>query len=196
MNVLIVFNHPYKGSYCNAILDSVVKSLTNANHNIDLIHLDEEGFNPVMTQEDLLAFRNRKITDPKSIEYTNRMKKADHVIFIFPIWWEVMPAMMKGFIDKVIFPGSFYEYTNSGYFMFPIMKNIKEITVITTMNTPKIIYRLLYGNAIKKSFIKGTLKKTGYKNVKWISLNMIKSAGKEKRTKWLYDIESKFAKLR
>lgn len=196
MNVLIVFNHPYQGSFCNAILNSVQEGLKKSNHNIDLIHLDEDGFDPVMKQEDLLAFRNRKVTDPQSISYIKRLEQADQIIFIFPIWWELMPALMKGFIDKVIFPGSFYNYTSSGNFMFPLMKNIKKITVITTMNTPKPLYKLIYGNAVKKAFIKGTLNKTGYKKVKWINLAMVKSVSRERRGNWLANIENRFANLK
>ncbi len=67
-----------------------------------------------------------------------------------------MPAMTKGFIDKVIFPSSTYSYTKSGYGMETMLNNLKSTTVITTMNTPKIMYRFIYGNAIKKALIKGT----------------------------------------
>lgn len=104
MKVVIVFNHPYEGSYCNAILNSVSRGLEKANHQIDIIRLDKEGFNPVMTSQDLKAFRDKQPIDPKVMEYKQRLEKADHVIFIFPIWWELMPALMKGFVDKVIFP--------------------------------------------------------------------------------------------
>lgn len=196
MKVLIIFNHPYKGSYCNAILTSVQQGLMKAKHQVDLIHLDEDGFNPVMTGADLLAFRNRSVVDQASIKYIERIRQADHLIFIFPIWWELMPALTKGFIDKVLFPGSFYTYTESGHFMLPLMKQIKGISVITTMNTPSSIYRVIYGNAIKKSFIKGTLKKTGYKNVNWINLTKIKYVNQEKRQNWLNALENKFAHLK
>ena len=101
MKVVIVFNHPYEGSYCNAILDSVSRGLEQANNHVDIINLDKDGFNPVMTAQDLKAFRDKKPVDPKVIEYKNRLENADHAIFIFPIWWELMPALMKGFIDKV-----------------------------------------------------------------------------------------------
>ena len=61
------------------------------------------------------------------------------------------------------------------------------------MNTPKIIYRFLLGNAIKKALIKGTFKNMGYKNTEWISLNMVKQTTQEKRKKWLVNIENKFS---
>ncbi|WP_443939685.1 NAD(P)H-dependent oxidoreductase [Pedobacter sp. MW01-1-1] len=197
MRVVIVFNHPYKGSFCNAILQAVNQGLERANHEIDLIHLDEEGFNPVMTAADLKAFRDKKTIDPKVIEYKERLEKADHLVFIFPIWWELMPALTKGFIDKVMFPGVAYDYINrENTRMKPLLTKVKGISLITTMNTPKWLYYLLFGNAIKKAFILGTFFKMGYKNRKWISYNQVKAASKEKREKWLVRLENKFAILK
>ncbi len=195
MKVAIVFNHPYEGSYCNAILESVKSGLQTANHEIDIIHLDKEGFNPVMTAQDLKAFRDKEPVDTKVIEYKNRLEQANHLVFIFPIWWELMPALMKGFIDKVIFPGVAYDYVNgSNTRMKPLMTNIKGVTVITTMNTPRVLYRLVFGNAVHKALMRGTFWKLGYKNRKWISYNMVKQVSHEKRKSWLSKLENTFAK--
>lgn len=196
MKVVIIFNHPYDGSYCNAILKSVTLGLQQANHEIDLIHLDKDGFNPVMTAADLKAFRDKNPVDPKVISYKNRIEQADHLIFIFPIWWELMPALMKGFVDKVIFPGVAYDYTNaSNTRMKPLWSKLKGLTMITTMNTPNYLYALIFGNAIKKAMILGTFWKLGYKNRKWISFNEVKQVSKEKREKWLGDLENKFSNI-
>lgn len=197
MRVAIVFNHPYEGSFCNAILNAVSTGLQKGQHEIDLIYLDKDNFNPVMTSADLRAFRDKKPVDPKVIEYKERLEKADHLIFIFPIWWELMPALTKGFIDKVIFPGVAYDYTNKeNTRMKPLFKKLKGVTVITTMNTPKWLYFLLFGNAIKKALILGTFFKMGYKNRKWISFNQVKAVTKEKRNLWLISLQDRFAKLR
>lgn len=193
MRTLIVYNHPYDGSFCHSILDTVKKGILESGNEVDIINLDSDGFNPVMSGEDLLAFRNHKVVDKQAIDYIKRLKQADHLVIIFPIWWELMPAMMKGFIDKVIFPGSIYSYTKSGYGMKTMLNNLKSTTVITTMNTPKLVYKFVYGNAIKKALVKGTFKKIGFKNVKWISFNMVKSSSDKKRKKWLNNIEKKFA---
>ena len=128
------------------------------------------------------------------IEYKKRLSQADHLVFIFPVWWELMPALTKGFIDKVTFPGAAYEYKGR-YGMAPLFKNIKSITVITTMNTPGIIYRLIFGNAIKKALLTGTFWKTGYKNRKWISFNGVKMATDARRKKWLEKIERRFTRI-
>lgn len=193
MKTIIVYNHPYKGSFCNAILESVKKGALKAGHEVDIIDLDSDRFNPIMKEEDLLAFRNHQATDEQAIGYINRIKQADHLVLIFPIWWELMPAMTKGFIDKVIFPGSTYSYTKSGYGMQTMLNKLKSTTVITTMNTPKVMYKFIYGNAIKKALIKGTFKKSGCKNVEWISFNMVKASSEKTRKRWLNKVENKFS---
>jgi len=198
MKTAIVFNHPYQASFCSAILASVKTGLQKAGHTADVLHLDDEGFNPVMTAADLKGFAESKAVDPKVLEYQQRLQEADHLIFIFPIWWELMPAMTKGFIDKVIYPGIAYYNDRSGRIsrMVKAFEKIRSVTVITTMNTPSLMYRLLFGNAVKKALFTGTLWKTGYKNRKWISLNMVKFVSDEKRRNWLMAIEKKFAKLK
>lgn len=78
------------------------------------------------------------------------------------IGWELMPAMTKGFMDKVIFPGIAYDYKPNG-FMVKKWKKLKSITIITTMDTLGIVYRFIFGNAIRKAMITGTFCKMGYK---------------------------------
>ncbi|CAH0136101.1 FMN-dependent NADH-azoreductase [Pedobacter sp. Bi27] len=195
MKVVIVFNHPYEGSFGNAILNAVTSGLKDANHEVDLMHLDNDRFNPVMSKADLKAFVEHKPVDPQVIAYNERLEKADHLIFIFPIWWDLMPAMTKGFVDRVLTPGVVYDHHPRGFGLIPLLKNLKGVTVITTMNKPKIMYSLIIGNLIKKAMIKSVFKTMGYKNLKWISYNMVKAVSQEKRVKWITDIENRFSKF-
>lgn len=195
MRTVIVFNHPYEGSYCNAILGAVTKGLQKASHEIDLIHLDKDNFNPAMTSADLKAFVEHQPMDPQVIDYNERLKNADHLIFIFPIWWDLMPATTKGFIDRVLFPGVVYDHHPRGFGLVPLLKNLKSVTIITTMNKPRIMYSLLIGNLIRKAMLRSVFKTMGYKNLEWISFNRVKFVSQEKRVKWLNDMENKFSKL-
>lgn len=192
MRTVIVYNHPYEGSYCNAILSVVTDGLRKANHEIDLMHLDRDEFNPRMSAEDLKAFVAHQPIDPQVIDYGERLEKADHLIFIFPIWWDIMPATTKGFIDRVLSPGVVYDHHPRGFGLVPLLKNLKSITLITTMNKPKIMYSLLIGNLIRKVMLRSIFKTMGYKNLNWISYNMVKSVTHEKRVRWLNDLEKRF----
>ncbi|MGB3064320.1 NAD(P)H-dependent oxidoreductase [Sphingobacterium thalpophilum] len=195
MRTVIVFNHPHEGSYCHAILQSVTKGLQNAGHEVDLMHLDNDGFNPAMSKADLKAFVDHEPIDPQVIDYSERLKQADHLIFIFPIWWDIMPATTKGFVDRVLGPGVMYDHHPRGFGLVPLLKNLKSITIITTMNKPRILYALLIGNLIRKVMLRSIFKTMGYKNLHWISFTSVKSVSREKRIKWLSNLEKRFSKL-
>ncbi len=194
MRTVIVFNHPYEGSYCNAILSAVVKGLQKARHEIDLMHLDHDRFNPVMSKVDLEAFVKHKPVDPQVTDYHSRLEKADHLIFIFPIWWDLMPATTKGFVDRVLGPGVAYEHHPRGFGLVPLFNNLKSVTLITTMNKPQIMYSLLVGNLIRKAMLRSVFKTMGYKNLQWISFASVKSVSRERRENWLLKLENKFSK--
>jgi putative NADPH-quinone reductase len=203
MRVVIVFNHPYEGSYCNAVLQAATSGLQKAGHEVDLMHLDRDNFDPVMRSKDLSAFARAKNEgeaiyrdiDPQVLTYKQRLEQAEHLIFIFPVWWELMPAMTKGFIDKVIFPGITYDYAKSGLKMINRLTQLKGTTIITTQNTPALVYRLFFGNAIKYAMLRGTFWKTGFPKRKWINLCMVKFVSDKKREKWLMGVEKRFSEL-
>lgn len=196
MKVVIIFNHPHEKSYCNAILESVTKGLQSGQHEVDLIHLDNDGFNPGMSQADLKAFVAHKPVDPQVIDYNRRLVAADHLIFIFPIWWDQMPAMTKGFIDRVLSPGIVYDHHPRGFGLVPLLKKLKGVTMITTMNKPQIMYSLLIGNLVKKAMFSSVFKTMGYKNLNWISYHRVKSVDQKERQKWLIKLEDRFHQLK
>lgn len=196
MRTVIVFNHPYERSYCSAILNAVMLGLQKSGHETDLIHLDKDEFNPRMTSEDLKAFVEHRAVDTKVIDYQERLKKADHLIFIFPIWWDIMPATTKGFIDRVLSPGFACDHHPRGFGLVPLLQNLKSISIITTMNKPRIIYSLLIGNLIKKVMLKSVFKTMGYKNLSWINFTSVKRVSHEKRVKWLNDLEKRFSNFK
>src|SRR5690606_32263679 len=128
MRTVIVFNHPYEGSYCNAILESVSKGLQESGHEIDLMHLDNDAFNPAMSSADLKEFIGDSASDPQVTDYHDPLKKADQLVCIFPIWWDIMPATTEGFIDRVLSPGLAYDHQPTGFGLSPLLKNLKSVT--------------------------------------------------------------------
>ena len=198
MKTLIIYNHPHEGSFCSAIRDAVISGLDVGGHEYKVIDLDKDGFDPVMREKDLSAFVQASRNPGKEIEgldtlvevYVNKMRWAERIVMIFPIWWMTMPAMTKGFIDKVIFPGVAYKMAGSR--LQSTLNNLKQVVIITTMNTPADVYRDEFNNSLEGSLIKGTFNKIGIHDIKWISLNMVSQSGDEKRWIWLDEIENMF----
>lgn len=197
MKTLIVFNHPYGGSYCNAVLASVEKGLKDSAQPYRVINLDRDDFDPVMRAKDLIAFAGAgrigeealETVDEQVMEYKEHLEWAEHLVMIFPIWWMTAPAMTKGFIDKVIFPAIAYDM-DKGRLVSRLA--IRKVTIITTMNTPADIYKDMFNNSIEGSLIKGTFRQIGIEDVRWISLNGVKQATQDQRTEWLKDIYEYF----
>ena len=199
MKTLIVFTHPYKASYCHALMDAVKEGLKKGRHECKTIDLDKDGFDPVMRSKDLRAFAElgRGETaalselDPIVLRYKKKLEWAESLVMIFPTWWMTMPAMMKGFIDKVIFPGVAYEMDEGR--LKSRLRNLKQVTVISTMNTPANVYRDRFNNSLEGSLIKGTFNQIGIHDARWISLNMVKQVGEEVRAQWLEEVEERFS---
>lgn len=199
MKTLIVFNHPFDGSFCNAILKSAIEGLEKTGHAYDVINLDKDGFDPVMRSKDLLAFvtagkdkeKALAAIDPIILKYKAMLEEAEQLVMIFPIWWMTMPAMAKGFIDKVIFPAVAYDM--SGGALVSRLYKLKKVTLISTMNTPSEVYKTHFNNSLEGSLIKGTFNQIGIRNVEWINLDMVRQVGQERRTEWLMQIRDIFA---
>ncbi|MBB5868808.1 putative NADPH-quinone reductase [Allocatelliglobosispora scoriae] len=196
MKVKVVLSHPYDGSYCYALTQSVLAGLARGNHEVDFLHLEEDGFNPVMSAEDLRGYATGTAIDPKVHDYQQRTRDADYLVFIFPIWWELMPAVLKGYFDKVYLKGFAYEEGRGGRFTTPLTRT-KGVTIITTMTMPGFLYRIWFGNAIQRAMIRGTFHKIGMhrKTLTWINFDNVKSVSQDRRVGWLSGIENRFAGL-
>ncbi|MFB5676831.1 NAD(P)H oxidoreductase [Paenibacillus terreus] len=102
MKILTVVSHPRVNSLTFAVADRFIQGLTDAGHETELLDLHRSGFNPVMWEADEPDWSSdRKIYTPEVVAEMERMKNHDALAFIFPIWWYNLPAMLKGYIDRV-----------------------------------------------------------------------------------------------
>ena len=191
MHTLVILAHPYSKSYCHALYQRVVQQLEASGHTVDRLHLDAENFDPVMRGADLAVYALGKSADPAVAAYQARIDAAQQLVFIFPIWWEVMPALLKGFLDKVFTKGWAYEPSKFG--VKGHLTHVQRAVVVTTMNTPRWAYRLLYGDAVQRALVRGTLRKCGVRQVKWVSLSPVSHVDDAKRRAWLDRVASLFA---
>lgn len=199
MKRTLVCCHPYDKSLNAAIKSAIINVHKKNDVQLKVFDLYESQFNPVMSQKELREFSRARTKegihienlDPMAVEMAQEINESDELILLFPIWWELMPAQMKGFIDKVVFPGLFY--TNVSEFkMKAVSNNLKKVTVITTMNTPSLLYRIMYGSSINFALKYGTFRKLGVKTYRWMNLSSVKFKSQNKRQEYLKQIEKVF----
>jgi len=162
----IIFSHPWHGSFNKAILDTVTEELQNNQVSCQVIDLNKDGFNPVMTERELSVFAKGEFLDPLVGKYQNMLKDTDRLVFIFPLWWSGIPAILKGFFDKVMLKNFAYSATSKG--LKGNLTHIQSATVIVTGQVSKWHLKYVRGNPIQKTFIGVTLKNIGIKNAKWL----------------------------
>lgn len=192
MNVLIVYAHPYEKSFNHGILRRVEKTLKCKKVNFQVIDLYKDNFNPAYTAKELSLFKEGKTTDPNVQKYQQLLKKTDKMVFIFPIWWNDIPAIIKGFIDKVMKKQFAYKVGATG--VVGNLKNIKQV-VMTTSTSPTWYLKIFCGNAIKSVFIKSTLSQLGMKNITWINFGNIDKSSENSRQNHLKIISKKIKTL-
>lgn len=185
---LIIYTHPYDRSFNHAELDRVTAKLTEQGDPYQVIDLYHDGFNPAYDAEELRLFHSGQTHDPLVTQYLTQLKAADAVIFITPIWWNDLPGMLKGFIDKVMKEGAGLTHVVTKTGVKGTLTNIQKTYVLTTSTSPTFYLRFFCGNAIKKVFIRATLKQLGMQHVCWSNFGGITNASEEKRKDYLQKI--------
>lgn len=183
MKTVIVYAHPYEKSFNHAILQAEIERFQNDADDFQVIDLYADKFNPTFSKEGLKLFSLGKTDDPKVEEYQLIIKSADQLEFIFPIWWNDLPAILKGFIDKVF--TLHFAYVDTPRVVHGLLTNIKSVKIVTTSKSPTWYLKYFSGNAIKKVFINSTLKQAGINNVKWVNMGQIKKSSSKQREDFL-----------
>ncbi|GAF37009.1 NAD(P)H-dependent oxidoreductase [Lentilactobacillus farraginis] len=183
--IVLIYCHPYNQSFNHAVFVQLLHNLTRQHITTDVIDLYADHFNPVYDLEELRLFHDGKTHDPLVTKYLNLLKSADGIIFVTPIWWNELPSMLKGFIDKVMKEGEGLSHTVTKTGIRGELTNLKRAYVFTTSASPTFYLQLCCGNAIKKIFIKVTLKQLGIKSGIWYNLGGISNAPAAKRQAYL-----------
>jgi putative NADPH-quinone reductase len=208
MRLLLVLDHPYtidsaadvphRRSFSAALARAAIDGAISGGHEVDLIDLAADGFSPLMTAVDLAAWRQARVADPLVADYQERLFAADHLAFVFPVWWEAMPAATKGFLDRVLTKGVVFEELAgvSGNPFRSHLDRLRGVTVVSVMTTPHAAYRWWFGDPLTKIMFRGTFGKIGVKNLRWHNVDDASGSSSEHRSKVLRAVGERFTALR
>lgn len=183
--VTIVFSHPWHGSFNKSILDTITAKYDKINSPYQVIDLNKDNFNPVMTEADLAGYSKGVSNDPLVIKYQEILKNTTEIIFIYPMWWMDVPAILKGFFDKVMLVNFAFNYQNGWTTM---LNHIEKSTVITTSEQPTANFASS-GDTVN-DFIANSLYSTGMGKATWFNCEHVSSAPESHRQEFLKTIES------
>ena len=155
--VLILNGHPHRESLCHALAQAFAAGLTSE-ASVETLHLTDLKFDPIMR----FGFQKEQPLEPDLVQAQDQIKNADHLVFIYPNWWGSPPALLKGFLDRILLPGFAFKY-NSRAFPDQLLKG-KTSELIVTMDTPVWFYKYFLGAPGIKVMTKSVLGFCGVKN--------------------------------
>ncbi|RDI96621.1 flavodoxin family protein [Meiothermus sp. QL-1] len=123
MNALIVYAHPNPHSFNAAMRDMALRALSQAGHSVLLSDLYAQRFNPVLSQEELQG--QLEAVKPEM----EKLRRADLLLLQFPLWWYGMPAILKGWVDRVLAYGFAYDEAHS--FESGLLRGKKALLSVT-----------------------------------------------------------------
>ncbi|PIB35334.1 NAD(P)H dehydrogenase [Reichenbachiella sp. 5M10] len=180
--ILIVNGHPDKESFNYALAEAYQKGAAHAT--LDQLNLIDLVFDPNLNY----GYRKRTDLEPDLKKAWQKIKDADHLVWVFPMWWYSYPALMKGFIDRTFLPGHAFEFEEGKVLPKKILKG-KSARIIVTADTPRWYDYLWMRSPALNQFKKGTLQFCGIDPVRVTYIAPIKHSSAAFRDKWLQRIE-------
>ena len=148
MKISVILAHPRPGSFNHAIAMTVVETLRSSGHSVAIHDLYAEKFDPILPAEEIS--RDQKLP-PLVGQHCAEIANADGIVIIHPNWWGMPPAILKGWVDRVLRPGVAYQFaeTDSGEGVPEGLLRARAALVFNTSNTPKQREQEIFGDPLE-----------------------------------------------
>ena len=195
MRALVVYCHPVPESFNAAVRDATIRGLTNAGYEIDLLDLYAEGFDPVMSAQDRRNYHTPELNRVHVADHLERVKRADALVFVYPTWWYSQPAMLKGWIDRVLVPHETFGMPGMLRGLDRRLTNIRLLAAVTTLGCPWFWW-LWIGQPGRRILFAGIGEIIHAKaRWLWLGLHSMDTASAAARAAFLVRVERRFAGL-
>jgi putative NADPH-quinone reductase len=182
--ILIINGHPNCDSFNFGLFEAYKKGALTTGTDIKEIVIKDLKFNPNLQ----FGYQRRTELEPDLLDAWEKIKWADHLVWIHPVWWGGLPAITKGFIDRLFLPGFAFQYRENSVLWDKLLSG-KTGHIITTLDQPSWYYRFAFGRPSVNQLKKSTLEFCGVKPVKVTYIGPIKNSEISKQKEWLLKIE-------
>lgn len=189
--ILIIAGHPYAGSYSHALAQAYRQGAEAAGAQVAWLDLAAASFDPVLRH----GYQQRQPWEPALEAAWAQIVAADHLVWVFPLWWYGLPALVKGFIDRVFLPGKAFNYLPNRPLPEPLLRG-KSARLIVTADSPYWYYAWFIGAPLRSQFKRGTLGFCGVRPIHLTYLAPMRGASPAFLAKGLAKVEALGHELR
>ena len=194
MKVLVVYAHPLDDSFNAAIHRTVLDSLAAAGHEIDDLDLYGEAFDPVLSRQERRDYHDEARNRTRAGPYIDRLLATDAVVFVFPTWSFGVPAILKGWFDRVLIPGVSFKFQPDGSAK-QVLKNIRRIAAISTYGRPWWLVRVVVGDIPRRQITRHFRLVCGAPPTSYLALYNMNQATPERREAFLGRVRHAMTRL-
>jgi len=180
--IAVIVGQSRQGTFCEALAEAYATGARSAGHHVEVLHTARMTFDPILRE----AYVREQPLEPDLVEAHRAIMAADHLVIVFPLWLGAMPAILKGFLERILQPG-LIEPHRAGKFV-QLLKG-KSARVIMTMGMPGLVYRWWYGAHALQALKRNVLEFMGVAPVRSTLYGMVEAVGAEKRRQWLDEME-------
>ncbi|TDS12293.1 NAD(P)H-dependent oxidoreductase [Sphingobacterium paludis] len=182
--IIIINGHPRRGSFNTALAEAYRAGAIATGAQVRMLTVAELDFNPNLAE----GYHKRMHLEPDLLSAWEDILWADHLVWIHPVWWGGLPALLKGFIDRLFLPGMAYVYKKDSIFWDKLLLG-RTARIITTLDQPSFIYHILFGRPSVNQLKKATLEFCGVRPVKVSYVGIIRRSTEKQRKDWLLKVE-------
>ena len=183
--ILVINGHPNRESYNTALKNSYIKGAKDSGYVVEEIQIGDLKFDPNL----FLGSVRRFDLEPDLEESWQKILRAEHIVWIHPLWWGGIPAIMKGFIDRIFLAGRAFAYRPNSIWWDKLLKG-RTARIICTSDQPYLYYWLVNGKPAIHQLKKMTLEFCGITPVGVTFISPIKRSSEDYRKKWLVKVEN------
>jgi len=183
-NILIINGHPNANSFNFALAAAYKKGAVASGNSVKEIIIRELTFEPNLK----FGYQEISEVEPDLLAAWDKIVWADHLVWVHPVWWGGLPALTKGFIDRLFLPGKAFKYRKDSVWWDKLLKG-KTAHILTTLDQPGWYYWLVYGKPSVNQLKKTVLEFCGIKPVKVNYFGPLRNSTLENRAKLLVKAE-------
>jgi putative NADPH-quinone reductase len=196
MRVLVIYAHPLGQSFASALHQGIVAALGRSGHQVDDCDLYALGFDPVLSAAERASYNTPNPDISAIAEHVARLRAAEALVLCFPTWWYGMPAILKGYFDRVWAQGIAFHLPEGGGAILPALNNIDKLWVVTTYGAPWWLIRLVLRDPVRAVILGGLARLCG-KGVRtrFLALYNIDAASRTRTAAFIARVERAFARF-
>jgi len=184
MNIYVLLGHQNPGSFCHAIASAAVEELKAAGHEVVCHDLYAERFDPILPHDEI---PKGAAVDPVVEQHCREVAAADGYVVVHPNWWAMPPAILKGWLDRVLRQGVAYQFGPGG--VEPLLSGRRAV-VLTTSNTPREDELRLFGDPLENLWKACIFNFCGVDNFYRRNFESIVMSTPQQRSTWLDEVRT------